>query len=185
MLEAVLFVDHVGDACQAEGAIAGQPLRDRAGGKSGRPGLKASGDCFDDQWLLWLGPRRLGLGGGVPRGLGCDASGESLVGPFSVVDVVERVDLGLQLAQPVGEWLLVEVAEQRLVEAFVIALGRGLVGHVTGVVVDEPSEYFSDDDRERRAQGYKQAQPVHIRQLRGSMRSSSTGETPTTSTPAS
>jgi hypothetical protein len=48
-----------------------------------------------------------------------------LVGALGVVDVVERVELGLQLGQVGGEWLFVEVAEQRLVEAFVLALGVG------------------------------------------------------------
>ena len=47
------------------------------------------------------------------------------MGALGVVDVVERVELGLQLGQVGGEWLFVEVAEQRLVEAFVLALGVG------------------------------------------------------------
>jgi len=42
--------------------------------------------------------------------------------------VVERVDLGLQLGQGVGQRLFVQVAEQRLVKAFVLALGGWLVG---------------------------------------------------------
>ena len=61
------------------------------------------------------------------RVLGCDPSGQSLVGALGVVDVVEGVDLGLQLGQGVGQWLLVEVAEQGLMEAFVLALGGRLV----------------------------------------------------------
>ena len=51
-----------------------------------------------------------------------------MVGPFGVVDEVERVDLGLQFLERLGERLLVEVAEQGLVEAFVLALGRRFVG---------------------------------------------------------
>jgi hypothetical protein len=51
-----------------------------------------------------------------------------LVGALGVVDVVEGVDLGLELGVCVGERLLVEVAEQGLVEAFVLALGGRLVG---------------------------------------------------------
>jgi hypothetical protein len=51
-----------------------------------------------------------------------------LVGTLGVVDVVERVDLGLELHERVGERLLVEVAEQGLMEAFVLALGCRLVG---------------------------------------------------------
>lgn len=50
------------------------------------------------------------------------------MGALGVVDGVEGVDLGLQLGQRVREWLLVEVAEQGLVEPFVLALGGRLVG---------------------------------------------------------
>ena len=50
------------------------------------------------------------------------------MGSFGVVEVVERVDVGLELGQGLGEWLLVEVAEQGLVEAFVLSLRGGLVG---------------------------------------------------------
>ncbi|KQW96047.1 hypothetical protein ASC84_22030 [Acinetobacter sp. Root1280] len=74
----------------------------------------------------WAGG--FGLVCGIPGDLRCGASGESLVGALGVVDVVERVDLGLQGGQCVGQWLLVEVAEQGLVEAFVLALGGRLVG---------------------------------------------------------
>jgi len=45
---------------------------------------------------------------------------------LSVVDDIEGVDLGLQLGQRGGEWLFVEVAEQGLVEAFVLARVVGL-----------------------------------------------------------
>jgi len=41
--------------------------------------------------------------------------------------VVEGVDLGLQLGEGLGEGLLVELAGQGLVEAFVLALGGRLV----------------------------------------------------------
>ena len=51
-----------------------------------------------------------------------------MVGSLGVIDVVERVDLGLQLGERVGEWLLVQVAEQGLVEAFVLSLSGRLVG---------------------------------------------------------
>jgi hypothetical protein len=40
----------------------------------------------------------------------------------------KRVDLGRQLGQTAGQRLFVEVAEQGLVEAFVLALGGRLVG---------------------------------------------------------
>jgi hypothetical protein len=49
------------------------------------------------------------------------------VGPLGVADAVERVDLGLQVGQAGGEGLLVEVAEQGLVEALVLTLGGRLV----------------------------------------------------------
>ena len=49
------------------------------------------------------------------------------MGAFGVVEVVEGVDLSLELGQGVGQRLLVEVAEQGLVEAFVLALGGRLV----------------------------------------------------------
>jgi hypothetical protein len=69
------------------------------------------------------------------------------VGALGVVDAVERVDLVLQLAQGVGERLLVEIAEQGLVEPFVLPLSGRLVGlagdrfdaearHVVGELAD-------------------------------------------------
>ncbi|MBM7464112.1 hypothetical protein JOE64_002581 [Microbacterium dextranolyticum] len=47
---------------------------------------------------------------------------------LGVVDVVELVDLRLQLAEIRGDGLLVEVAEQCLVEPFVLPLRGRLVG---------------------------------------------------------
>ncbi|GAA1596430.1 hypothetical protein GCM10009804_61170 [Kribbella hippodromi] len=71
------------------------------------------------------------------RGQGCDASGQPLVGSLGVVDVVEQVDLGLQLGERFSEWLFVEVAEQGLVEAFVLALGGRFAGKP--VIASTPS----------------------------------------------
>ena len=51
-----------------------------------------------------------------------------MVGTLGVKDVVERVDLGLEFGQRLRDGLLVEVAKQGLVEAFVLALGGWLVG---------------------------------------------------------
>lgn len=51
-----------------------------------------------------------------------------MVRGFGVVDVVEGIALSLQHGQGVGERLLVEVAKQRLTEAFAFALGGRLVG---------------------------------------------------------
>ena len=50
------------------------------------------------------------------------------MGTPGVVDPIERVDLGLQFRQGVGERLLVEVAEESLVGALILALGSGRVG---------------------------------------------------------
>ena len=71
---------------------------------------------------------RLGDLGGVPGLLPGDAPGQALVGALGVVDVVEAVDLLLELGDGVGQGLLVQVAEQGLVEALVLALGGGVVG---------------------------------------------------------
>lgn len=46
------------------------------------------------------------LRSGLRRCHRCDAAAQSLVGALGVVDVVKRVDLGLQLCQRVGQWLL-------------------------------------------------------------------------------
>jgi hypothetical protein len=77
------------------------------------------------------------------------------VGTLGVVDVVERVDLGLQLRERVGERLLVEVAEQGLVEAFVLALsGRlvGLAGDRLGAQRGTMCDERADDATPRRVQ---------------------------------
>ena len=47
---------------------------------------------------------------------------------LGVIDQIERVDLPLQLLERGGEGLLVEEAEQRLVEALVLALRGRLIG---------------------------------------------------------
>lgn len=47
---------------------------------------------------------------------------------FGVIDAVKGVDLGLQFVQRLRERLLIQVAEQGLVEAFVLAMGCRLVG---------------------------------------------------------
>ena len=70
--------------------------------------------------------------GGVPGLLRGDAPGQALVGALGVVDVVEAVDLLLELGDGVGQGLLVQVAEQGLAEALVLALGGGPVGSAGG-----------------------------------------------------
>jgi hypothetical protein len=100
--------------------VVGKVCRDRR-----RCGAGPINDGSEEQ--LTAGARSLDHRGGLPRREWCDPARKSLVGAFGVVDVVERIDLGLQLGQGVGERLLVEVAEECLVEAFVLALGGGLV----------------------------------------------------------
>ena len=77
------------------------------------------------------------------------------MGTLGVVDVVERVDLGLQLRERVGERLLVEVAEQGLVEAFVLALSGRLVrlaGDRLGAQRGNMCDELADDATPRRVQ---------------------------------
>ncbi len=66
------------------------------------------------------------------------------MGALGVVDVVERIDLGLELGQCFGQWLLVEIAEQGLVEAFVFALRGWLVG-LSGDRLDPECAHVSDE----------------------------------------
>ena len=70
----------------------------------------------------------LGHFGGVPGLLRGDAPGQALVGALGVVDEVETVYLLLKLGDGGGQGLLVQVAEQGLVETLVLALGGGVVG---------------------------------------------------------
>ena len=53
-------------------------------------------------------------------------------GRWVLQGVVEAVDLLLELGDGVGQGLLVQVAEQGLVEALVLALGGGVVGFAGG-----------------------------------------------------
>lgn len=130
LFEGVVHVDHVGDRVQADGAGGADSSGADAVGQVGcwsRRGPRAW--CRPiKQWPNGFGTWRVGFRRCVPRGLGCDSPRESLVGSFGVVDVIERVDLGLELSQGVGQWLLVQVAEQRLVETFILSLCGRLVG---------------------------------------------------------
>lgn len=127
LLESVPSIDLVMDCAQRQGAGAGQLSDGGAGGQVLRRGSKPPGGGLDKERQLWLGARGLDLRRGLPRRVRCDASGQSLVRSLGVIDTVERVDLGLQSGQRIGQWLLVQVAEQGLVEAFVFALGGRLV----------------------------------------------------------
>lgn len=113
VLEAVASVDLVGDPGQHECPGAGQLSHGGTGRQVLRwgRGAQAPDGGLDKERRGRLGTRCLGLGGGLPGGLGRDPARESLVGSLGVVDVVERVDLGLQAGQAGGEGLLVEVAE--------------------------------------------------------------------------
>ena len=70
----------------------------------------------------------LGHFGGVPGLLRGDAPGQALVGALGVVHEVEAVYLILKFGDGGGQGLLVQVAEQGLVETLVLALGGGVVG---------------------------------------------------------
>ena len=72
------------------------------------------------------------------------------MGAFGVVDAVERVDLGLQLIEAVGEGLFVEPAEQGLVEAFVLALRGRFVGFAGDRVDPEPGDVGDELPEARR-----------------------------------
>lgn len=87
----------------------------------------------DTGWCGEVGIGRLGSGclgnlGGVPGLLRSDPAGQTLMWALGVVDGVEGVDLGLEFGDRRGRGLLVEPAEQGLVETFVLALGGRLVG---------------------------------------------------------
>ena len=62
---------------------------------------------------LSASPTRLGRG---------DATGQTKVRTFGVVDLIEAVELFLQLLEVLRQGLLVEKPEQGLVEAFMLAL---------------------------------------------------------------
>ena len=59
---------------------------------------------------------------------------------FGVIDLVEPVDLLLQLLQRRGQRLFIEPAEQRLVEAFVLALRGGFIGFAGDRLNTEPGD---------------------------------------------
>ena len=71
---------------------------------------------------------RFGRGAWATSVASQDAPGQALVGALGVVDEVEAVYLLLKLGDGGGQGLLVQVAEQGLVEALVLALGGGVVG---------------------------------------------------------
>ena len=163
VLESVLAADHVGDGVQAEGAGRAQSLQ--LGVLRQVRGLlySWSSECRCHRWLeawpVWFGTWRVGLRCRFPCGQGCDAPGEPLVGAFGVVDVVERVDVGLKFGQALGEVLLVEVSEQGLVEAFVLALGGRLVG-LAGDGLDPQCARTRDELAEVSASGWVECGPV-------------------------
>ena len=74
---------------------------------------------------------------------------------LGVVDQIEPVDLPLELVERVGEGLLVEVAEQGLLEPFVLALGSWFVGF-PGDRFDAERSQVSDQLPEHPASGWVQ-----------------------------
>lgn len=95
-------------------------------------------------------PGRVGFRGRLPSPKRGDPAGQSLMGSLGVVGLIEVVDLLLQLLERAGERLLVEEAEQGLVEAFVVALRRGLVG-LAGDRLDAQSGDVGDELSDGRA----------------------------------
>ncbi len=81
------------------------------------------------------------------------------MGAFVVIDPVKPVDLLLQLLETVGERLLIEPAEQSLVEAFVLTLCRRLVGF-PGDRLDPEGGDVGDELAEHPAAGRGQRGPV-------------------------
>jgi hypothetical protein len=64
----------------------------------------------------------------LPRLQRCDPARQPLVRTLVVIDLVEPVNLFLQLLEGLGEGLLVEPMEQRLVETFILALRGRFIG---------------------------------------------------------
>ena len=120
--ETIVFFDEVGQG-------AGQGSADLEFGAAGEDGAVVTdarhplaivdsdgcGGVRDGAW-------RFNGRGRFPRLLRGDSSGQRLARALRVVDHIERVDLVLQLLEGLREGLLVEVSEQGLVEAFVLAL---------------------------------------------------------------
>ena len=130
-------VDQERDAADVDGAVAADGQLALSGGTDGLVPTHPA-PC-DGVWLR--GRASWGDGGGVVVRSGClghlggvpgllrgDAPGQALVGALGVVDEVEAVYLLLKLGDGGGQGLLVQVAEQGLVETLVLALGVGVVG---------------------------------------------------------
>ena len=92
-----------------------------AGDFGGADPVPANGSLLVS-WAWWFGLR--GRFPCLQRGY---PAGQPLVRSLGVMDLVEPIDLLLQLLKGASEGLLVEPAEQGLVEAFVLALRRGFV----------------------------------------------------------
>ena len=124
--------DQERDAADVDGAVAGDGQLALAGGTDGLVPMHPApcGGVLLRVWASWgdgggvvVRSGCLGHLGGVPGLLRGDAPGQALVGALGVVDVVEAVDLLLELGDGVGQGLLVQVAEQGLAEALVVARG--------------------------------------------------------------
>jgi hypothetical protein len=105
------------------------------------------------------GPWRFSFRGRLPGLQRCDPAGQALVRTLGVVDDVEPVDLFLQLFEGGGDGLLVEPAEQGLVEALVLALRGRLVG-LAGDRLDAECGDVGDELPDNTASGRVQRDPV-------------------------
>ena len=102
------------------------------------------------------------LGGGSGGGSGAEAfdgdlAADALVGALVVVDVAELVELGLQFVEVGGEGLFAEPFLQRLLEAFDLAGGLGVVGAAgdrghAGVAETSFEDHFEAVELARKAQ---------------------------------
>lgn len=92
------------------------------------------------------------------------------MGPLGVVDDIELVHLRLQFLKRFGEGLFVEVAEQGLVEPFVLALRGRFVGFAGDRFHSESGD-IGDELADNTASGWVQSTPVTAQQpLRNTMR---------------
>ena len=100
LLEPVFDIDLVEDLVDVDGADAADLPHPGVGGQvcwRWWLGMDVAGwhRPVEPRLLVYLWPRRLGFRSCFPRGQRGDPTGQSLMGALGVVDVVERVDLGL------------------------------------------------------------------------------------------
>lgn len=101
LVEGLVHVELVEHLVQSDGA-AGAHRPDVGVGGQVRGRLLSGAPVSVRGWPFWVGSRRIGFRGCLPRRRGRYPTGQGLVGTVGVVDVVERIDLGLQFGQRVG-----------------------------------------------------------------------------------